>query len=214
MNSSDFPEPLKFPVPQKESEVIEVEGNWQIFAGRSGHSSQKTVDNETPPPPGHLLEAALFVAPKPLNAEILGRLFPGWSDLEVENLFAQLNQAFRQQGRPYRAVKDQSGWVLRLLAEALPKRSDPKPQKPGEVDLPQEAVDVLALVAYRQPIGGEEIDSVRGADSSQVIRKLLRLGLVRMDSLPNGKMYRTTDLFLETLGITSLKDLPRVEEAG
>ncbi len=205
---------MKFPTPHGESEVIEVEGDWQIFAGRAAASASPLADGSAPPAPGRLLEAALFAAAKPLQAEVLGRLFPGWKAQDLEHLFAQMNQNFREQGRPCRAVREQGGWILRLLAEAMPQAKQARVQNPAEVELPQDAVDVLALVAYRQPIPKEEIDAIRGADSAAASRRLMRLGLIKMESDKNGKMFRTTDHFLELLGIGSLKDLPRTEEAS
>jgi segregation and condensation protein B len=82
------------------------------------------------------------------------------------------------------------------------------------VSLAQDALDVLSLIAYRQPIPREEIDSVRGADSAVALRQLLKLGLVRMETNQAGRAYSTTPAFLEALGISTLRDLPRVEEAA
>ncbi len=55
---------------------------------------------------------------------------------------------------------------------------------------------------------------MRGADSAGALRQILKLGLVRMEATQAGRVYSTTPTFLEALGISSLKDLPRVEEAA
>jgi segregation and condensation protein B len=84
---------------------------------------------------------------------------------------------------------------------------------PREVRLPQTAVEVLALIAYRQPIGKEELDSLRGADAGPALRQLQRLGLVtvarRADPENREVLFGTTPRFLEIYRLTSLDDLPR-----
>jgi segregation and condensation protein B len=73
---------------------------------------------------------------------------------------------------------------------------------------------VLALVAYRQPVGREELDSLRGADSGPVLRQLQRLGLVTMsqrgDAGNHEVLFGTTPRFLELFGLRSLDDLPQI----
>lgn len=144
----------------------------------------------------------------------MARLFPGWRPSDIDGLVGELNDRFRLVGRPCRAVKEPGGWVLKLMAGTLPERSAAPIAPGGEVSLAQEGLDVLALVAYRQPIPREEIDSVRGADSAGALRQLLKLGLVRMETTQAGRVYSTTAAFLEALEITTLRDLPRVEEAA
>lgn len=207
------PKPRLFQGLSNEPEVVEVEGDWSLLRGRPEPSSG-WGQKDAPPSPIRLLEAALFVAPKPLVPEALTRLFPGFAPENLEALVEQLNTDSRNRGRPFRAVREGNGWILRLLADALPKKKEAVPVDPGEVDLAQDAIDVLALIAYRQPIELAEIDAVRGSESVGITRKLMRLGLIKLDTTPSGKMFATTDRFLQAIGMSSLKDLPRVEEAG
>ena len=196
-----------------EAQVEEIEGNWDLFTRKYGNSGQFSQE-DTPPPPLRLLEGALFCSPRPLGSLVMGRLFPGWRTSDIDGLVGDLNDRFRQIGRPCRAVREPGGWVLKLMAGSLPERSSAPIAPAGEVSLAQDALDVLSLVAYRQPILREEIDSVRGADSAGALRQILKLGLVRMETTQAGRVYSTTPTFLEALGISSLKDLPRVEEAA
>ena len=196
-----------------QSQVEEVEGNWDLFTRKYGNSGQFSQE-DTPPPPMRLLEGALFCSPRPLGSLVMARLFPGWRTSDIDALVGDLNDRFRQMGRPARAVREPGGWVVKLMAGALPERNQAPIAPPGEVSLAQDALDVLSLVAYRQPIPREEIDSVRGADSAGALRQLLKLGLVRMETTQAGKVYSTTPIFLESLGISTLRDLPRVEEAA
>ncbi len=82
--------------------------------------------------------------------------------------------------------------------------------------LSEAALETLAIIAYNQPITRVEVDEARGISSINMIRKLVAKDLVKVSgksSLP-GKpnLYRTTDLFLDYFGLTSLDDLPTLEE--
>ena len=74
------------------------------------------------------------------------------------------------------------------------------------------ALEVLAVVAYRQPVSRGQISELRGVDSDSAVRTLERRGLVeeigRLQTPGNPAIYRTTELFLEKLGLQSLDDLP------
>ena len=74
------------------------------------------------------------------------------------------------------------------------------------------AIEVLAVVAYRQPVSRGQIAELRGVDSESSVRTLERRGLVeeigRLRTPGNPAIYRTTELFLEKLGLQSLEDLP------
>jgi segregation and condensation protein B len=84
---------------------------------------------------------------------------------------------------------------------------------PREARLTPAARDVLALVAYRQPITKADIDSQRGVDSRSQIHQLVRLGLVAVIHQPElgtkEALHVTTARFLELVGLDSLDDLPR-----
>ena len=84
---------------------------------------------------------------------------------------------------------------------------------PKEARLSQPSLDVLSLIAYRQPLTTAEVESLRGADSTGVVRQLVRLGLiVAARGGEDGTKYGTTARFLELFGLSSLDDLPRLEE--
>src|SRR5262249_16684663 len=82
---------------------------------------------------------------------------------------------------------------------------------PREARLTVPALDVLAIVAYRQPITRSDIDSLRGVDSAATLRQIVRLGLVAVAPVAAGQEagYVTTPRFLELFGLKSLDDLPR-----
>jgi segregation and condensation protein B len=77
--------------------------------------------------------------------------------------------------------------------------------------LTRAALETLAVVAYRQPVTRARVSAVRGVNCDGVIRTLLTRGLVEetgVDPQTQGILYRTTELFLERLGLSSLAELP------
>ncbi len=78
------------------------------------------------------------------------------------------------------------------------------------------ALETLAIIAYRQPVGRVEVDEIRGVDSGAVIEKLSERGLVeivtRGEGLGRPLLYGTTPQFLEILGLKDLDELPRLDE--
>ncbi|HZV12070.1 MAG TPA: SMC-Scp complex subunit ScpB, partial [Candidatus Kapabacteria bacterium] len=82
--------------------------------------------------------------------------------------------------------------------------------------LSQAALEVLAIVAYRQPIPKPEIESIRGVNCDEVIQSLLEKDLIaitgRADSVGRPLLFGTTDSFLKYFGLATLKDLPRPRE--
>src|SRR5262249_43051839 len=126
-----------------------------------------------------------------------------------------LNRDYRRQGRPYTVQAQDQGYVLtlrprfRAVAEKLYGG-------PREGRLSPQAIDVLALVASRQPASKQEIDSLRGQESGGLLRQLVRRGLVavayRGESGQREVTYATTARFLELFGLKSLDDLPQTQD--
>ena len=83
--------------------------------------------------------------------------------------------------------------------------------------LTQAAIDVLAIVAYEQPLSAEGVSKRRGKPSSHVLAQLVHRGLLRVER-GTGKrrigQYHTTDRFLRLFGLETLADLPRSEDQG
>ena len=78
------------------------------------------------------------------------------------------------------------------------------------------ALETLAIIAYRQPVGRIEVDEIRGVDSGAVMDKLVERGLIevvtRGEGLGRPLLYGTTPSFQEILGLKNLEDLPRLDE--
>ena len=129
---------------------------------------------------------------------------------------AELNRRYDADGAPYHIVGEGDGYRLALRDEFHPLRNRFY-GRIREARLSQAAIDVLALVAYQQPITGEQIRRLRGRPSSHVLAHLVRRGLLRIERPePNRRTphYYTTDRFLRLFNLASLDDLPRSEESG
>jgi len=162
-----------------------------------------------------LLEAALFSAPRPLALDELSVLDPEASDDEWKKALAELKDHYEADGHGVELVEIASGWQILtrpIFAEAIERAAfTSRPLK-----LSGAALEVLAVIAYRQPVGRAEVEEIRGVSSGGVLRLLQERGLIevtgRSEGLGRPLLYATTPLFLEHLGLADLSDLPRTEE--
>ena len=85
----------------------------------------------------------------------------------------------------------------------------------NEKKLTTAAIEVLSIIAYKQPVTKIEVDSIRGVNSDNIIKKLLLLDLIeergRLDRVGKPYLYGTTDNFLYKFGLKSLNELPDLE---
>ena len=169
----------------------------------------------TPPSPLRIVEALLFVGGSPLTAKRACEIVRGLTEDQLARSVGALNQAYRRQGRPYVILTHKDGYVLSLRPrfQAVVEKLFGGVR---EARLSTAAVDVLALVAYRQPATKAEVDSLRGAESGPLLRQLVRRGLIqvvyRADANQKEVSYGTTPRFLELFGLQSLDDLPRTHD--
>jgi segregation and condensation protein B len=155
------------------------------------------------------LEAILFVVDSPVTvpalAAALRRPVP-----QVEQAVAQLRAGYDERG---------AGIELRDIAGGL--RIFTRPQFAPHVEaflqdgqrsrLTQAALETLAVIAYRQPVTRSRVSAIRGVNVDGVVRTLLSRGLiveVGSDPETGGGLYRTTELFLEKMGLQSIAELP------
>src|SRR5262249_48828268 len=132
---------------------------------------------ETPPSPVRIVEALLFTGGDPLTAAEACAIIRGLTAEQFPQVIDALNHHYRRQGRPYAVVPQGSGHVLSLRPRYR-KVVERLHGGPREARLSPAALDVLALVAYRQPATKQEVDSLRGAESGALLRQLVRRGLL------------------------------------
>jgi segregation and condensation protein B len=166
--------------------------------------------------PRSILEAILFVGhpqSEPLSSQQIAGLMRGVTADEVDDLVRELNEAYDAEAAPYRAVSRGAGYLLELRDEFAPLR-EKFYGRIKEVRLTQGAIDVLAIIAYNQPISLQEIDRIRGRSSGAIVSQLVRrdiLAFERAEVKGTKPTYRTTERFLDLYGLDSLGDLPQVD---
>jgi segregation and condensation protein B len=189
---------------------------WEVDPIAEGEAAPTEVPSAAAPPsPVRIVEALLFVGGPPLTAVRVCETVRGLTEAQFLQTIDALNREYRQQGRPYSIQPHGQGYLLALRSRykhVLEKLFG----SVREARLSQAAIDVLSLVAYRQPASKQEIDSARGAESGGVLRQLVRRGLItvmhRGEAGQREVRYGTTPRFLELFGLSSLDDLPQTQD--
>lgn len=157
--------------------------------------------------------AALFAAGEPLEAGRMAEAL-GLGDLEVHHLCAEIVDYFNKEKSPLELRRLENAYQLCTRPQYAPvirqvlelRRNSP---------LSAAALEVLAIIAYNQPVSRGFVEQVRGVDSSSVVVSLVEKGLVeeagRMDLPGRPLAYRTTTTFLRCFGLNSLEDLPPID---
>jgi segregation and condensation protein B len=159
-----------------------------------------------PPSASQLIEALLFVAGEPVTITQLARAIELPADsVELALSYGGRGIRLQRDGERVQLVSapEAAAAVARFLGVEASTRLSPA------------ALEVLAIVAYRQPLTRAQIEAIRGVDSSGVVRALLARDLIseagRLESVGRPILYATTSLFLQQFGLTSLNDLPPIE---
>lgn len=167
--------------------------------------------------PRSILEAMLFVGNRdgqPLQAKRAADLMRGVETEEIASLVGELNRRYDANGCPYQIIGGMAGYRLALREEFHPLRNRFY-GRIREARLSQAAIDVLAIVAYQQPLTGEQIGRLRGKPSGHLLTQLVRRGLLRIERRQTARrtaQYYTTDRFLKLFGLAGLDDLPQSED--
>ncbi|HTU92383.1 MAG TPA: SMC-Scp complex subunit ScpB [Gemmataceae bacterium] len=177
-------------------------------------SAAEVENTAAPPPLRRIVEAMLFVGGAPLTAERAAEAIRGLTAEQFHEIIDSLNRDYRQQGRPYRIQVRERGYEL-VLQPRFRGVLDRLYGSTREARLSPAALDVLALVAYRQPITKQEVEALRGGESASALRQLVRLGLIvvqRGEADQREVTYSTTPRFLSLFQLRSLDDLPRTQD--
>jgi segregation and condensation protein B len=162
-----------------------------------------------------VIEAVLFAGGPAVDAARIAEVIGAEDEGPVIEVVARLNQNYFRQGRPYEIRRSRAGLQMSLRPEFAPIVRRLRGHS-REVRLSVAAIEVLSIIAYRQPIDLQTIDSVRGVDSAAIVRQLRRRNLIEPAECSAGGTrtghYRTTKRFLELFRLSSLEDLPRVQD--
>mgnify|MGYP002563075445 CR=1 FL=1 len=159
-----------------------------------------------------MMEAILFACGDPIDIDKLAQAL----NTEEENVL-ELSRTLQAKYN-----KEESGIHLLQLDHTLQFAVNPVFLAPvrtaldlrSSAPLSQAAMEVLAVIAYNQPVTKAFVEQVRGVDSSSSVSSLLQKGLIeeagRLDLPGHPVSFRTTDVFLRCFGLSSLADLPPV----
>lgn len=163
-----------------------------------------------------VIEAAIFVGGDPLTSKKLCYMLKGDYDLDaVERAIEDLNLQYVDEARPYEIRLGEGGYRMVLREDFERIRNRVFGIGPREVKLSQDILEVLALVAYRQPITPEEIEELGKAKPGPLLRQLLRRELISLERDSENRKrvtYSTTKRFLSLFGLGSLDELPQADE--
>jgi segregation and condensation protein B len=158
-----------------------------------------------------LVESLLFVAGEPLTVTQLARALEAPADA-VELALDELAARCRERG----VRLQRHGEYLQLVSAPEAARAVGRllgVQASGR--LSTAALEVLAIIAYRQPLTRAQVDAIRGVDSSGAIRALLARDLIqeagRLETVGRPFRYATTPAFLQQFGLLSLAELPPMD---
>ena len=160
------------------------------------------------------LEAMMFIWGEPLSNKVAAEVMNQDKDLVYECLL-ELKEEYEKESRGIRireinkafqfvTSKDMASYIDRLCTPVKRRK------------LSQAALEVLAIIAYKQPVTKGEIDSIRGIKSDRVMEGLLARELIKEAGRTNGIgrpiLYGTTEEFLKNMGLGSIKELPEIDD--
>ena len=160
------------------------------------------------------LESMMFTWGEPLPAKQAADVLDISKDEAVEH-FRALADEYEQEGRgivirevngafQFVTREENADYVRRLCTPIKSKK------------LTQSALEVLAIIAYKQPVTKGEMEAIRGIKCDRVVEGLASKGLIqevgRSNAIGRPILYGTTDTFLKNFGFTSLKELPEIED--
>jgi segregation and condensation protein B len=159
-------------------------------------------------------ESMMFIWGEPLNVKEAADIF----DIDKDDAYAllkELQNEYVQEGRGIRIREVNKSFQFVTLhenEEYIEKLCTPVKVK----KLSQAALEVLAIIAYKQPITKSEIDAIRGIKCDRVIDGLLNKELIevrgRSEKIGRPLIYGTTDEFLKKFGFENIKELPEIED--
>ena len=161
-----------------------------------------------------IVENVLLAADQPINATELSKIFLDGTDKDqLQPILDELREEYNSRNLQIMEVADgyqlctrheYNDWIRKYLKLDRSSR------------LSQPSLDTLSIIAYKQPLTRQEVDDIRGVDSSGVLKTLLEkkvIGPAGRKKVPGRPiMYRTTQKFLEYFGLKDLSDLPTLED--
>ena len=160
------------------------------------------------------MESMMFTWGEPLEAKMAADVFNITKE-EAYECFKELQAEYEQEGRgivirevnkafQFVTREENADYVRRLCTPVKAKK------------LSQSALEVLAIIAYKQPVTKGEMEAIRGIKCDRVVEGLMNKNLIeevgRSSAIGRPILYGTSDTFLKNFGFTSLKELPNIED--
>lgn len=160
------------------------------------------------------MEAILFTMGKSISSKVLSETLE-ITESEVEDIAAKLSESYESEDRGIRIQRLEDHYQLLTKTEYYDYliKIAKRPVKPN---LTETVLEVLSIIAYKQPVTKGEIERIRGVSSDYAVNRLVEYGLVeeagRLDAPGRPILFKTTEEFLRLFGITSAKELPEPDE--
>jgi segregation and condensation protein B len=162
-----------------------------------------------------IIESLLFTQEKPLSVEKIEEIIPWAEKGEIVAIITELMEEYKAEHRGIQVIEIANGFQMctkkqyeQYICKLVARSKSKKMSKP--------ALETLSIIAYKQPITRVEIESLRGVESSGVIRNLLETRFIKMGGRKNvpGRpiLYKTTEDFLAYFGLKNLSELPSLHE--
>lgn len=161
------------------------------------------------------IEALLFASDMPLSVSRLAAITGAESPRQIKNAIESIGMSYREIGRSFEIVEIAGGYQITTLPEYAGIVSQLFKSK-RKSRLSQQALETLAIIAYKQPLCRTDIEMIRGVNSEGVLSTLIERELIQISGRGEGVgrpyLYTTTRKFLEYLGLKDHRDLPSIEE--
>ena len=162
-----------------------------------------------------LIESIIFVSSDPVTIKELNHYFKGYEAKDLEKVLKEIISEFENSDRGFELVELGKGYLFRSKPEFAEEIINFN-KEIKKFRLSKASLEVLAIVAYKQPVTRVEIEQIRGVDCSGVINLLLNKRFIeirgRKDAPGKPFLYGTTDEFLKTFNLKSLNELPTLRE--
>ena len=204
---------------QQAAQEMEPTAGPPVAEEQADGAPASTADPEAPIlPPQEIravLEALIFASPHPVTAREVSQVMQGVPKSAWLEALEEIKQDYARDGRGLQVVEVAGGYQITTRPEYndwVRQLLDPKPS----AKLSIQALETLAVIAYKQPVTQPEVIELRGVKSGGVIKTLLEKRLIkivgRKEVVGRPILYGTTKHFLLHFGLKDLSELPKIEE--
>ena len=187
----------------------------EVFDLSTETASKKTAAAGSPDEL-RILEAVLYASDELMTAAHLKTILPSQPDArKIRSMVEKINMQLQKERHPFEVVEIGGGYQFRTITYYHPWVRQIFKEKAAK-KLSIQALECLAIIAYKQPISKAEIEAIRGVVSDGAMKTLLEKRLVtvtgRSEKPGRPLLYGTTQTFLKYFGLNRREDLPRIEE--